>query len=222
MFRLPTAPLPPLILRVPATTLPAVWVIVPTPVVVRVTDVVPVTVAPNANPPLPAVRLVVGAVRAPVVVMLLFAALALSANDVPLLAPSDTAAAVSTIETAPVEFATNVVAFVGFAADKIMPPVPACRVTLALLRAPAVAILLAAALAVSVNVEPELAASDTALAVSVMFTAPVEFAVIVVALTELMDAPAAPEDSVNVGVVRTPVDEMPPELAVIEREVEAE
>ena len=149
--------------------------------------------------------------------------MAVNRNDAPELELRVTApGAISTIATAPVELAARVVAFIELAAETVIPPVPADSVTLALFKAPAVVMLLPPALAMRLNVDPELALSETLAAVSVMATAPVEPAVTVVALTELMDAPPAPEDIDKVGVVKMPVEETPPELAVIENDVEAE
>ena len=177
VFRLPTAPLPPLMLSVPATTLPDVCAIVPAPTVVSVTEAVPVIVLPSDRPPLPAINVATGAVNAPVVVMLLPTALAFKVNEVALLALSETAAAVSNMETVPVESAFRVVALIGLAAVKVIPPVPDFNVVFADVSVPPPVMPLAASVAFKLK-EGALVVFTVIMpvAVSVIATAPPEVA----------------------------------------------
>ena len=205
VFRLPTAPLPPFMLRVPATTLPAVCAIVPAPTVVSVTDVVPVIVLPSDRPPLPAINDAIGAVKAPVVVILLPAALAFNVNDGALLALSETVAAVSNIETVPVESAFRVVAFRGLAAEKIIPPVPDFSVVLAAVSVPPPVMPLAASVAFKLNEGAlEVLTVIAPVAVSVIATAPPEVICNVLAVVFAIDEPPAPAVMINEAVLSPP------------------
>ena len=95
--------------------------------------------ADNVMPPVPAVRFAVAAFKTPAAVMPLAAWFAFNVNDVPELPFSVIAPALeSTIDTAPVELAVNVDAFVEFAAASVMPPVPAVRFAVAAFKTPAV------------------------------------------------------------------------------------
>ena len=180
-------------LSVPATTLPAVCTIVPAPTVVRVTDVVPVIVLPNDRPPLPAINVATGAVNAPVVVMLLPTELAFKVNEGALLALSETAAAVSNMETVPVESAFNVVAFRGLAAENVMPPVPDFSVVLAEVNVPPPVMPLAASVAFKLNEGAlEVLTEIAPVAVSVIATAPPEVAWSVFAVVLVIADPPAP------------------------------
>jgi hypothetical protein len=202
VFRLPTAPLPPLILRVPATTLPAVCVMVPAPAVVSVTDVVPVIVLPSDKPPLPAINVVVGEVRAPVVVTLLPAELAFKVNEGALLALSETVAAVSNIETAPVESALRVVALIGLAAEKVIPPVPDFNVVFADVSVPPPVMPLAASVAFKLNEGALVVLTVIApVVVSVIATAPPEVAWSVFAVVLVIADPPAPAVMINEAVL---------------------
>ena len=164
-------------------------------------------------PAVPAVRLTVGAVKAPAVVMPLAAWFAFKVNEDPELAFNVMPpAAVSTIETTPVEFAVKVLAFNVLAPVKVNPEVPAVKLVVAELRTPAPVMPLAAAVAFSVNVEPELPFSVIAFTVSITETAPVEFAVRLVALIVLAPVkliPFVPEVRLAVAELRTPAPVMP-------------
>ena len=166
----------------------------PTPTVVSVTEVVPVTVAPRAMPPLPAIKVAMGAVKAPVVVMLLPTALAFNSNDVPLLAPRDTVAAVSTIDMAPIDVAARVVALIGLAAVKVIPPVPEFKVVFAAVSVPPPVMPLAASVALRLNEVALVVLMVMApVAVPVMATAPPDVAFNVLAEVAVIVAPPAPD-----------------------------
>ena len=167
------------------------------------TEVVPVTCEPSAMPPLPAINVAVGAVRAPVVVMLLPAVLAFKEKEEPLLAERETVAAESTIDTAPVEVALRVVALIGLATLKVMPPVPEFSVVLAAVSVPPPVMPLAPSVALRLNELALVVLTVMApVAVSVMATAPPDVACNVVAEVELIVAPPAPEVMISEPVLR--------------------
>ena len=139
-----------------------------------------------------------------------------------------TAAAVSFMNTSPVELAAKVEALMVLRAVKLIPPVPAVREALAAFRAPAATIPLAAPLPFRVNDVPELAFNVIgALLVSIIETGPVEPIVRVEALVEpvpLMVTPPVPEETTRVGVVTPLVEDTepaPPGVAVKEIELAA-
>jgi hypothetical protein len=169
---------------------------------VRVTEVVPVTVAPSAMPPLPAIKAAVGAVSAPVVVMLLPAVLAFNVNEEPLLAERETVAAESTIDTAPVEVALRVVALIGLAAVNVMPPVPEFRTVLAAVSVPPPVMPLATSVALRLkDVALVVLTVIAPVAVSVITTAPPEVACSVLAEVALIVAPPAPDVMIKEAVL---------------------
>ena len=131
------------------------------------------------------------------------------------------AALESTIETAPVELAFKVDAFVEFAAAIVMPLVPAVRSIVAALSAPAVVIPLPAWLAFNTKDVPELAFRVIPAAlVSTMLTAPVEFAVSVPAFVEpvpliaMPPVPAVIESDALLSVLVVETVPAPPGVAV--------
>ena len=165
------------------------------------------------NPAVPAVKLVVAELRTPAPVMPLATAVAFTVNVDPELPFNVTELAVSTIETAPVEFAVRLVALTVLAPVKLIPFVPAVRLVVAEFRTPAPVTPLLTPLAFKVNDEPELPFKLIApFKVSMIDTAPLEFAVKVLAFTVLAPVkfkPTVPAVKLVVAEFKTPTPVMP-------------
>lgn len=126
------------------------------------TELLPVTFAPSATED-PAAVFAVSVMSFPVIkpLVLMLAPLAFKVNAAPapeLLAFNVTVvAAVSVMDTVPVDVAVNVVAFIEFGAAKLMPPVPELTLTVAEFRAPVALMPPAAFEALRLKELPELA-----------------------------------------------------------------
>ena len=144
---------------------------------------------------------------------------AVNAKELPAPAPALLAfnvmmpAALSVTATLPVEVRVTDVAFVGFAAETVMPAAPDARLMVPELSKPAVVMPLAPLLAFRENDEPELAFKLTlAAAVSMSDTAPVELALSEVAFIVLAPAnviPALPAVRSARAAFSVPPDAMP-------------